>query len=136
MCYSQLPLIWHHFAPEVQKEQDKAMRKHTAAQRRYNQAIKKHAADIAALKAQIDQADVKQEAKLSKKLAALEDNPPAPLPPCPTPRMQSGEVRLLLQLSTALKLLLAPVTTVQDRERGTSLLFDYLVGYKEVRPRT
>lgn len=47
--------------------------------------------------------------------------------------MCAEEVRLILQLSTSLKLLLAPVTTARDRERGSTLLYDYLVGYKEVR---
>ncbi len=47
--------------------------------------------------------------------------------------MCTEEVRLILQLATSLKLLLAPVTTARDRERGATLLYDYLIGYKQVQ---
>lgn len=116
------------------KEHTAAMKKHSHAQHIRNAAIVKRAADIVALRVQIASADATQGPKLSKRLAKLEDNPLAPGPPPPTPRMQAEEVRLLLQLSTALKILLAPATTAQERERGSSLLYDYLIGYKQVWP--
>ncbi|EIW53620.1 uncharacterized protein TRAVEDRAFT_52738 [Trametes versicolor FP-101664 SS1] len=127
-----LPIIWHHFAPEIKKEHAAALKKHARLQQAYKKAVDKHTADIAELEAKIDSASDAQEPKLSKRLASLKANRPEPLAPCPKPRMCAEEVRLILQLSTSLKLLLAPVMTARDRERGSTLLYDYLVGYKEI----
>lgn len=116
----------------MRKEHDAALKKYAHTQQAHATAVKKHAIDVAALEKKLESANDVQEPKLAKKLASLEANPPAPLAPCPKPRMQPEEVRLVLQLATSLKLLLAPVTTAQDRKRGASLLYDYLVGYKQV----
>lgn len=101
----------------------------------HTEAVKKNAAAIAAVEAKLQAADASQEGRLEKRLAYLRSNAPAALPSPPQPRMQPGEVRLVLQLATALKLLLAPVTTARERERGASLLYSYLVGYKQVIAR-
>ncbi|KAH9858844.1 hypothetical protein C2E23DRAFT_880266 [Lenzites betulinus] len=127
-----LPIIWHHFADEVKTEHAKAMKKHAVAEVLHTQAVSKHAADIAAVEAKLQTADASQEEKLTKRLSTLRARTPAALPPPPQPRMQPGEVRLLLQLVTALKLMLAPVTTSSERKRGATLLYNYLVGYKQM----
>ncbi|KAI0826965.1 hypothetical protein BC628DRAFT_1502389 [Trametes gibbosa] len=127
-----LPLIWYHFAPDVKEEHKKAMKKYAQVQLAHKKAADKRVADIADVEAKLEVADALQKPKLVKKLALLRDQPPDDLPPPPTPRMQPGEVQLILQLATALKLLLAPVTTTRDRERGATLLYDYLIGYKNM----
>ena len=53
-------------------------------------------------------------------------------PDVPVPRMQVGEVRNFLRLSTAIKLLLASSVCEESIVRGQTLLSEYLLGLHEV----
>ncbi|KAH9851419.1 hypothetical protein C2E23DRAFT_860602 [Lenzites betulinus] len=109
-----LPLIWHHFKADIKEEHNKAMKKYTQAQRIRKNTADKRVADMADLEAKLQDADALQKPKLSKKLATLRDQQPDEPMSEPTPRMRPGEVRLILQLATALKLLLAPMYGVES----------------------
>lgn len=115
--YSQLPLIWWHHLPEVQKEHAIAMKKHRAIEQRYESATVKYEAELASLRAQIDSAEASRLSKLEKKISLLEKQPPTPPSPPPKPRMQAEEIPLILKLATSLKLLLAPTTTAASTLR-------------------
>ncbi|KAI0366609.1 hypothetical protein BV20DRAFT_951745 [Pilatotrama ljubarskyi] len=124
----QMPFIWRQFLPEATKEFEAAQQKYTTAMRKHNDVLLQHSRDVDALRAQ---AAADSSSKLAKKLKALEGKTPLP-PPKPVARMHADELPLVLKLSTALKLLLASRTNVQQRERGTALLFAYLLDYKRI----
>ena len=55
-----------------------------------------------------------------------------PPPQCPKPHMRPGEDRLFLKLATAIKIFLQYEITDTEIDRAAHLLYDYLVGYRDV----
>ncbi|OSD07052.1 hypothetical protein PYCCODRAFT_1359395 [Trametes coccinea BRFM310] len=127
-----LPIIWWKFLPEAHKDHQAAMKKYNKSKQAHVEAAQKHEATLAAMHAQAEAADETEKPKILKRIAAAQQQAPPELQPPPKPRMDPREVPLLLNLSTALKLLLASPTTAAERARGTKLLQDYLIGYKEL----
>ncbi|KAI8986142.1 hypothetical protein BD414DRAFT_461603 [Trametes punicea] len=120
--------------PEATKEHQSAMKKYDHMRKRHAESIRKHNQDLADLWSQHEAATTseKEKERILKRITALESQAPEAIPPPPKPRMHADEIILLLRLATSLKLLLAPMTTALERKRGADLLYDYLLGYKQL----
>ncbi|TFK81258.1 hypothetical protein K466DRAFT_502435 [Polyporus arcularius HHB13444] len=128
-----LPLMWQRGLPEARKDHAAVLVKHKDDVENYDVAIEKHKCDLAQLEVQLEAEDLepKPRTALEKKLSKLKKKTPV-APTKPLPRMREEEIPLMLKLATAIKLLLGSSTTLAQRERGSKILFEYLVSYKEI----
>ena len=124
--------MWRKFLPDAAKDHTAAMKKHEVVMKKHNTEASKHAASVHDLEAALETADGSDKTKLAKKLKTLQARAPR-APTAPLPRMQEKERRLILNLATGLKLLLAGSSRTSEGARGAELLSRYLLGYKEVR---
>ncbi|KAH9856601.1 hypothetical protein C2E23DRAFT_721443 [Lenzites betulinus] len=127
-----MPLIWRKYLPEATKDFTTAKKKYDTALKKHEESVAKYEHTLETLRAQADAADDEKNAlQLDKKIKALTAKPPV-APEMPVPRMQAGEIPLMLKLATSLRLLLGSQTTVAQRKRGADLLYSYLTAYKEL----